>query len=422
VTGRGDRFFASRGGRSLRAFRHRQFAVLWSSNLVGQLGFALSWVTFQWLVAGHGRADAVLLGLLFFFTNMPFVFVSPFGGLLADRWERRRMVASIQAAIGVVAGVLAVLIYAGAAPLGVVFVFATAIGSLLALNAPAFQAMAANVIPAEDLASAISLQSVGLNLARVAGPALAAPLLIIWGAAPSYVVYATTSLVVAVAVARMRIPPATYARARIGAWAGIRAGVAHARERPPAAAVLVLVAATAIFGSSYVAMLPLFAYDVLHGGDGTFTALFAASAAGAVVGGLAAGQRARAPGLVEVATLVLGFGLVLCLFSLAAARGSLPLALVFAGAAGAANFSSMTSFNAMLQFLSDEDKRGRIMSLYMLAWGGCIPLGTVPLGAAAGHWGIAVSQACFGVACGTCGAIGLVRARAARVHEHYVMK
>src|SRR5262245_52521713 len=174
--GFGQRILLSRRGRPLRALRHHTFALLWGSNVVGFLGFWISTVTFQWLVVRLTDNDALMIGLLYFFMNIPIVLLSPFGGVIADRFDRRRVIVAAQYGTALIAGGLAIAVFTGHASLPVVFAAAAGVGTMLALNGPASQAVVANVVPRVDMPSAVSLQSVGVNLARVAGPALAAPL------------------------------------------------------------------------------------------------------------------------------------------------------------------------------------------------------------------------------------------------------
>jgi MFS family permease len=410
VLGLGERILLSRRGRPLRAFRHRTFTLIWSGNLVGQLGFWMSTISFQWLVARLSHENALMLGLLYFFMNIPFVAFSPLGGVIADRLDRRRVIVLSQYGIAALATGLAVLVWTHRAPLPVVFAAAFGVGSLLALYAPASQAVVANVVPAVDLPSAVSLQSVGLNLARVVGPALAGPLLVLAGAAPSYVAYALTSLFVALVVSRVGLPEIPQERGG-GVWRELRDGLAHARERRPALTVIGMVAATALFASSYVSMLAIFALKVLDRGDTGFSILLAVTGVGAVVGALSSGYRDGTSRVVFAALQMLGLALALVGLSLAAAAGHFPLVLAFAALAGGLNFAVMTRLNSILHFVVDERMRGRVMSLYLLAWAGFLPLGAVPLGALARVVGAPTALVAFASCCAAIALAVIVRYR-----------
>jgi MFS family permease len=397
VLGVGQRILRSRRGRPLRAFRHRTFTLLWSSNVVGFLGFWISTVTFQWLVARLTDNDALMLGLLYFFMNIPIVVLSPFGGVIADRFDRRRVIVIAQYGTAVIATSLAVAVLAGHASLPVVFGAAVGVGTMLALNGPAAQAVVANIVPRADLPSAVSLNSVGVNLARVAGPALAAPLLLL-GAAPSYLFYAATSLVVAAVVARVGLPPLPRDRTS-GAWSQLKEGLAHARERKPALIVLAMVAWTALFASSYVSELAVFAFKVLDRGRTGFIEILAVGGVGAIVGALSAGYRETSARVFGAAVQMVAFAAVLIGLALSAAFDVFPLVLLFSACCGGVNFAVMTKLNQILHFVVDERKRGRIMSLYVLGWAGCLSLGAVPLGALASAVGAPTAETSFALCC-----------------------
>jgi MFS family permease len=407
--GFGQRVLLSRRGRPLRALRHRTFAFLWSANVVGFLGFWISTVTFQWLVVRLTDNDALMIGLLYFFMNIPIVVLSPFGGVVADRFDRRRVIVAAQYGTAVIAGGLAIAVFAGHASLPVVFAAAVGVGTMLALNGPASQAVVANVVPRADMPSAVSLQSVGVNLARVVGPALAAPLLLL-GAAPSYLIYAGTSLVVAFVIARVALPAIPRDQAA-GIWQQFKEGLEHAHERKPALIVLFMVAWTALFASSYVSELAIFAFKVLDRGRTGFTLILAVGGIGAIIGALSAGYRETSARVFGAALQMTAFALALIGLSVSAAHDLFPLVLLFSACCGGLNFAVMTKLNQILQFVVDEEKRGRIMSLYVLGWAGFLSLGAVPLGALAQAIGAPEAQALFATFCLVAGAVIAVRYR-----------
>ncbi len=389
----------------LRGLRHRPFRVLWSTNFVTQVGFWMANVALQWQVNRLTGGDSLALGLLYFANLIPLLFVTPFAGVAADQLNRRRIVVTGNLAIGGLALLAALLLRAGVGTLLPLLVLAFGLGSLLAFNAPAGQALTANTVPPDDLGSAVSLQSAALNLARIAGPAAATPVLVAWGAAPAFLGYAATSFFTALVVSQI-----TVERQAVGATAPVlrrlRDGFAHARERRPALTALAMVGVSALFCSSYVALLPIFATDVLHAGDTAFTALVIATGAGAAVGALVSGVRTRPHSIRVLAAVCLALCAALVGFSQVTVFG---LSLVLAAACGALNFALMTGLNAVLQHAVDDELRGRVMSLYVLAWGGLIPVGALALGGLARWVGPAGAVSGFAVVAAGYAAVLLVR-------------
>lgn len=401
------RLVRSRRGRPLRALQHRAFAVLWSSYLVTQVGFWVSQLGLQWLVTEETDADAFQLGLLMFFSLLPLLLVTPIGGMVADRVERKRVVVASQLGVAVAATALGVVVIAGATMLAVVYLFAFVLGTALAMNTPAAQAVLANAVPVGDLPSAISLQAMGGNFARVAGPSLAAPVLARWGAGPAFLVYAGAALFTAWSIGRISIPRVELRTDEQGVVARIRRGFEHARERPPALMVLFLVGVSAVFGSSYIALLPLFAKEVLDDAD-VFPVLVVATAVGAVLGAFLVGYR-EGPTTVTVAALqVVALGASLGLLGLS---GGLVPSLALATVTGACNFAALSTLNSMIQHVVDEDKRGRVMSLFVVCWGGLFPIGGLLVGTTADVAGLRSAYVGFAAVCVAIASIVAVRAR-----------
>ena len=369
------------GGRTrvARAFRHRTFVVLWSSMLVYRVGFWVGSITFQWLVARTTDTSPLMLGLLSFFNLIPMLLLSPLSGVLADRIDRRHIMVVTQAFVAVVAGFLAVLIATGHGDsLPALFTFAFVFGIAMAFNAPANQAAVANAVPREDLGSAISLNAIAMNLSRIAGPALAGPMLIAWGAGPTFGLWALMSLAGAVALGRITFTPYEPEVNTHGVFRRIADGIDHARDRSPALLALALVGAVSALGTSYVAVIAVIAYDTLGQGDRAFTMLVSFTGIGAIIGALFAGHRNLTPSLSHVAWWAAAYGLVQGAFAMSR---SLALSLMLIALVGGLNFYVMTSLNTLLQHLIAEAKRGRVMSLFMLAWAGLYPVGSLGLGA-----------------------------------------
>ena len=362
----------------LGAFRHRGFTVLWSSMLLYRVGFWVGWLTFQWMVARVTDNSPLMLGLLAFFNLIPMLLVTPVGGVVADRMSRGRILVVTQVFMGVAAGALTLLLVLGRADsVAVLFAFAFLFGVVISFNAPANQAAVANSVPDEDLRSAISLNSIGLNLARIGGPALAGPVILAWGAGAAFGLWAAVSVAAAAGISTITLRPYEPESDAPGVMRRIAQGFEHIRARPPGMLVLKLVAVLTIFGQSYSAVVAVIAFDTLGQGEGGFTLLVTSTGIGALVGALAAGSGRVPSSIPRLAMWAVGFAAVLAALGLSR---SLWLSLVLIGLAGGLNFFLMTSLNVVLQNLTVETKRGRVMSLYMLAWGGLYPIGGLAVG------------------------------------------
>jgi MFS family permease len=375
--------------------RHRDYAILLAAFLVTQTGFWLSTVGLQWQTARLTGNDPFLLGALYFCNLIPLLMLSPIGGALADRIDRRRLVIGGQLATAALAGVLVAGLFLVGPSLPLLFGFALGIGTTMALMGPANGALMINAVPPAELGSAIALQSATMNVARMVGPAIAGILLAALGAWAAFGGYLATSLVAALALLAVRIPRIVI-EPDTDRWVRqVRAGLLHARERDPAIPALLLVGANAFLGSSYVPMLAVYALDLLEGGEATFTLFFVVTGIGALLGAIATGLR-REPLSIRgalVTTLALAGGLLVFALSrnvLLSAAALLVLA--------AANLAVMTALNVVIQRVVDESQRGRVMSLYIVAWGGLVPLGSLSIGALARLVGPVSALTGFGVA------------------------
>jgi predicted MFS family arabinose efflux permease len=235
-------------------------------------------------------------------------------------------------------------------------------------------------VPAKDIRSAVAIQSIGINLARVAGPALAVPILLNWGAAPAIGVYAAAAMATALALSRIHLAEGLPRESGIGWFTQLGDGFRYALRRRPVMALLSMTAVSSIFASSYVALLPVFAYGVLHQGAGGFSALVVATGIGAMLGALATGFGESSASVGRSILLMLGLCFALYLFALSS---DIWLSVVLAALVGAVNFGLMTTLNATLQYIVDDRNRGRVMSLYLLCWGGLIPIGGLLVATAA---------------------------------------
>lgn len=391
---RAPRFLASSRGRAFRALVHRPFRLLFSSFLISQTGFWISHIALQGLMVQLTGNDPLQLGTLFFAMFIPAFVLAPVAGVVADRLDRKRIMLLCYAGVALVMGTLVALTTTGAIRPPFVLALGFLLGTCFSFAGPASMAVAANAVPDVDLPSAVSLQSAANNLTRVFGPALAAPIVAAALFEIAFAVYLTTTLIAFVLTARMHIAPYEPEHDDGGIFARLRAGLAHAGERRPALPALFTVGALSFFGVSHVAVLPVYAEAVL-GAPELFAWIVAASGIGALLGALATGYETQAS-LRSSAVRMLLYGVCLAIF---AGNTNLWVALGAQVGVGYFYFAVMTSLQTLIQSLVDEDKRGRVMSLFQVAWAGLIPFGGFAIGAAAGLVGIVATLASASIAC-----------------------
>jgi MFS family permease len=370
----------------LRAFRHREFRLLFAGFAVNQTGFWISHISLQGLMVGLTGNDPFQVGLLFSSLLLPALFLAPLAGVAADRFNRKTILVLCNASVAVLATGLALLTTAGAAaPLSLVAI-GFGLGSAFAIAGPASNAIAANAVDTDDLASAVALQSATNNLTRVTGPLLAAPLVATGHFAVAFGFFAFAALVSAFLVSRMRVGAAPADTHGGGVFERIWSGLVHARERPPALAALATAAGLAMFGVAHIAMLPVYAEEVL-GKTELFAWIVATTAFGAMVGALMTGREAR-PTLRRAALRLVVYGLALGVF---ASTHSIVVAFAAQLVVGYCYFAVMTGLQTLLQQLVEDAQRGRVMSLFQVAWAGLTPIGTLVLGMVASAAGVVVA-------------------------------
>ncbi len=361
---------------TLRALRHPPFRLLFLSFIINQTGFWISHISLQQLMVDMTDSDARQSGLLFFVIFLPAFLFAPVAGVVADRFERKRIVISCYAAIVMATATLAVLIEAEQITPARLLAVAAFMGTAFAFSGPASMAIAANSVPQDDLASAVSLQSAANNLTRVAGPILATPFVAAKQFQVSFSLYLLAALIAGFLTFLMKLPPLVPEPEEAGILGRMRDGLTHARERQPTVPALLTVAVLTIFGVSHTVLVPIYATEVL--GDGRyFTWMVAATGLGAMVGAFRTGQTSRALSLSRTAFGLVGYGLMLGLFG---ATRSVASALVAQLLVGYFYFAVVTRLQTLIQSLVDDSKRGRVMSLFQVCWAGLVPFGSMVMG------------------------------------------
>jgi MFS family permease len=389
---------AATGFRSIgRALRHRNYRLFFSGQSISLIGTWLTRVATSWLIY-RLTGSALLLGLVGFASQIPTFFVAPLAGVLVDRWDRYRVLVVTQVLAMLQSALLAVLAITGVITIWHVLVLGIVQGLINAFDMPARQSMVVQVVgDRADLPNAIALNSSMVNGARLIGPAIAGVLIAAVGEGWCFFIDAVSYLAVIASLLLMRLAPHPRKARSTHVLHEMKEGFRYASGSAPIRAVLLLLAVVSLVGIPHMVLLPVIAREVLHGGAGTLGALTAASGLGALVGALYLASRRNVLGLGRVIALSASlFGVGLVGFSLTRVLWlAMPLMLV----SGAGMMLQMAASNTILQTIVDEDKRGRVMSLFAMSFFGTAPLGSLLAGALATRIGAQHTILAGGLVC-----------------------
>jgi len=390
-------FFAR--SRAFSSFQHRDYRYFWTGNVAAFTAMAMQQVAQGWLIFSLTNS-AFLLGLVSFMGTLPIFVFSLVGGAVADRMEKRRLIHVTQTINMVCILALAILTSTDLIEVWHVFITAFLSGSAMAFNAPARQAFVVELVGRRNLMNAIALNSSGMNITRMFGPALGGVLVSAIGVDGTFYINAACYAIAIATLIPMQITGKPLAQNR-SVWNNLVEGLRYVRQNDTILALMGLVAVPTIFGMCYQMLMPVFAGEVLNVGAGGLGVLMGVNGAGALVGSLALAfvgdYEKRGKVLISAAV---GFSTAVILFSLS--TGVLPASFVLALAVimvvGGTNVVFMATTNTLLQTMSPDELRGRVMSVFMLTWG-LMPLGTLPAGAIASSLGAPFAVGLGGLIC-----------------------
>jgi MFS family permease len=362
------------GSGTFRALHSRPFRIYFAGQIASASGTFLQQTAIGWLVF-QLTGSATSLGLVLAVGGLPSLILGPWGGSLADRVDLRRLLIVTQSVFGVLAAVLWCAGAVGAGSVGLVIAINVVGGFVSVVDSPARQAFVSLLVPPEDLASAVSLNGVVMNSARVVGPAVAGVLIVTVGTTPCFAVNAVSYAAVIGALAFVRPLAATRSTRKVSG--GVRAGIRYARGRQQLWLPLAMMALVGLLAFNFAVILPVLARRTFHGSGGTYGLLSTMLSLGSIVGSLGVGFL-RHPRRVYLMAASLAFGG--CLIATALAP-DVAVACVTLAVTGAAAFSFVTLCSTTLQLHSASAYRGRIMALWVFVY-----LGTTPIGSALTGW------------------------------------
>ena len=356
--------------RIVSSLQQRNYRLYFFGQLVSVMGTWMQTVAQSFLVLDLTHSGTIL-GLTTAARFVPMLVFGPAGGLFADRRNKRLILYVTQTLSGLVAAVFAILTGAHVIEVWSVVLLALALGFVNVFDNPARQSFITEMVPAEDLANAVTLNSVAMNLARVFGAALGGVLVATLGLALCFACNALSFAAVLVSLAAMntaKLYPARPVKQRKGQ---IKAGLAYVRETPELLIPLLMIALVGTLAWEFPVTLPLMASRVFGGGAETYGVMTSVMGAGAVVGGLVSAARAKLRAR-SLCVAAMGWGIAITVAAVAPSLWTELIALAFVGY-GSITFNSYAK--TTLQLAARPEMRGRVMALWALAWQGSTPIG-----------------------------------------------
>jgi len=361
-----------------RALRHRNFRLFFGGQTISLIGTWMTRIATAWLVYRLTHS-ALLLGTVSFAGQIPTFLVAPFAGVWIDRWDRRQVLVWTQTLAMVQSFALAGLTFSGLITIHWILFLSVMQGIINAFDMPGRQSFMVQMVEDRaDLGNAIAINSSMVNVARLIGPSLAGMLIAVTGEAWCFLVDGVSYIAVIASLLMMHVHVPAIMRKATSTFHEMKEGWSYVSGFLPIRTILMLFAVVSLMGMPFVVLMPVFAATVLHGGPHTLGFLMGAMGVGALASALSLAARRNVRGLIRmipVAAAVFGIGLIG--FGLS---NTFWLSMAMVLVAGAGMMQGMAASNTIIQTLVDEDKRGRVMSYYTMAFMGMAPFGSLLAG------------------------------------------
>jgi predicted MFS family arabinose efflux permease len=379
--------------RTFRAFRHRDFRLMWLGACASTIGTFVQQFAQSWLVYDLTKSP-FYLGLDLFFGQLPIILFSLVGGVFADRLDRRKMLLGSQYIQMICAFVLAALFFTHAVRIWQILSLSFIVGLGQSFGGPAYSALLPTLVPTEDLANAIAMNSIQFNLARVLGPALGGLAYVTVGATWCFILNGISYLAVIASLATIQVKFVPQ-KSKEPILKSMQVGLRFIREREGLPALVFLAFFITALGFSLTGFLPVIVQTVFHHGPQTYQLLLVCSGAGSVLGALivAASEKLKEQGFVVLWTLI---GLGASIAGFAFSRW-LPLSCLLIFMSGVAIMASASLMLSLVQLIVSDQMRGRVMSVYNLAFRLGIPVGSLALGKVIPIIGVSPALASAGI-------------------------
>ena len=378
------------------ALQYRNYRLFFGGQGISLIGTWMQRIAMGWLVYRLTNS-AFLLGLVGFTSQIPIFLLTPFAGVLADRMNRRRVLVVTQTLAMIQAFVLTTLVLTGTTAVWQIVCLSVFLGVVDAFDMPIRQSFMVEIVERKDLSSAIALNSSIVNCAQLLGPSIAGIVIASTGEGVCFLLNGVSYLFVIGSLIAMKITRKQTEKSGTRVLQEIKEGFSYAFGFAPIKLILLLLALTSLVGIPYRVMMPVFARDILQGGPHTLGFLMAGAGVGALAGSIYLASRRSTPGLEKWIALAAGlFGIGLVGFSHSHVFW---LSLVLVLLTGFGMMVQMASSNTVLQTVVEEDRRGRVMSLYAMAIRGMAPFGSLLVGGAASKIGAPNTLMISGLLC-----------------------
>ncbi|MFH1288254.1 MAG: MFS transporter [bacterium] len=360
----------------LRAFQYRNYSLFFGGQSVSLVGTWMQHIAMSWLV--YRLTNSVfILGMVGFLIQIPVFFLTPFAGIFVDRWDRRRLLIITQILAVIQAVVLSILFFLNIIAVWHIIILGIILGLINVFDMPARHVFVVDIIEKkEDLGNAIALNSAMVNIARLLGPSLAG-LIIAWaGEGVCFLFNAVSYLAAIIALFLIKTNPLLDNRnKKLAPWTEFKEGFGYAFGLPLVRSMLFLLALTSLMSMSYQTLMPVFVKDILKSDARLLGFLMGGSGIGALAGAFYLASRKNIDGLGKAVVFASGvFGMSLLLFSLSR---NFWFCLFCMLCSGFGLMVQMAGSNTILQTMVHDDKRGRVMGLFLTAFVGVMPFGSL---------------------------------------------
>ena len=368
-----------------RALKHRNFKLFFIGQSISLIGSWMQQIAISWLV--YSLSNSVfLLGLIGFLGQLPTLLFAPFAGVIADRHHRHRIIIMTQILAMIQAFILAFLVLSKHVEIWHLIVLSIFLGLISSLDIPVRQSFIIEMLEnKEDLSNAIALNSSMVNMAKLVGPSIAGIVIAAAGEGVCFLLNGISYVAVIISLLMMKIKDKELKFSRRPVLHNLKEGFNYAYNFEPIRYILLLLAIVSLTAVPYSILMPVFAKDIFHGGPQTLGFLVAMAGIGAFIGALYLAGRSSVVGLGRIlawASACFGIGIIIF-----AESRILWLSMILLLGTGFAMIVQAAASNTILQTIVDEDKRGRIMSFYTMAFMGMMPLGSLLAGTLASKIG-----------------------------------
>ena len=380
-----------------RPLQYRNYRLFFYGQSISLIGTWIQRIAVPWMVYNM-TGSVLLLGLVGFAGQIPTFILAPFAGVLIDRWDRYKILIVAQILAMIQSLVLAFLVFNHSIEVWHVILLSIFLGCINAFDMPARQSFVVDMIEdKKDLGNAIALNSSMFNSARLIGPSVAGILISVTGEGICFLINGLSYIFVIVFLLKMNISPREIKAKSAQAFKGFKEGFKYTFGFLPIRSILLLLSLVSLMGMPFTVLMPVFAKTILHGGSHTFGFLMGAMGLGALISAIYMASRKNVRGLENIVPLFAGlFGVGLIVFSF---THFFLISMTLMVIVGLGMIMQTTACNTILQTIVDDDKRGRVMSFYTMAFMGTAPLGSLYAGVMASRIGVPNTLIIGGVSC-----------------------